>query len=79
MAHPYDEENLVRVIKDLERRVRVLETELTIRNLTIPTDGSIQVPQKAGDPSGSTNGQLYYNTGTNKLKVYENGSWTNVI
>lgn len=79
MAHPYDEENLVRVIKDLERRVKVLETELTIRNLTIPADGSIQIPQKSGDPSPATNGQMYYNTSTNKVKVRENGAWSNVI
>lgn len=37
------------------------------------------VPRLSGDPAGGTNGEIYYNTTTNKFRGYENGAWANLI
>ncbi len=32
-----------------------------------------------GDPTGGSNGAMYYNIGLNALRCYQNGAWTNCI
>lgn len=32
-----------------------------------------------GAPTAYGNGQMYYDTGTDKLRVYENGAWVNIV
>ncbi len=39
---------------------------------------TLDVKSDAGDPSG-TNGSMYYNANTNKLRCYENGAWGDCI
>lgn len=41
----------------------------------------VVVPILAADPAGgaSENGQLYYDSGTDKFRAYENGSWADLI
>lgn len=39
--------------------------------------GPIQVPRLSSDPASGVNGEIYYNTSTDKFKVFENGSWIN--
>ena len=33
----------------------------------------------SGAPTAYGDGQMYYDTGTNKLRVYENGAWVNIV
>lgn len=42
------------------------------------TTGAFCVANLAADPSGN-NGDIYYNTTTNKFRGYENGAWANLI
>jgi hypothetical protein len=35
-------------------------------------------PSAASDPTGATNGEVYYNTATNKLRVYANATWVDL-
>ncbi len=53
------------IIADLQRKVEELRTN-QLRYLF--------VPKVEGDPTSPTNGQLWYDTTTNQLKVYKNGS-----
>lgn len=49
--------------------------------LQIDGDGStVLLPRKttAGDPAG-TNGMIYYNSNTNKLRCYQAGAWTDCV
>ena len=49
--------------------------------VVIVTSGiGMTMPRLSSDPGGSpTNGDIYYNTTTNKFRGYENGSWANLI
>jgi len=41
---------------------------------------SIQIPRLTADPSGTAvNGEIYYNTTSNKFKQYVNGAWQSVV
>ncbi len=45
--------------------------------LDVGGDGII-VPRNNADPAG-VNGKMYYNTVSNKLRIFENGAWKNVV
>jgi hypothetical protein len=70
-------DELIRIIKDLQARIEILERASTIRKITIPTDGKLVVDSQASDPTVE-NGRIYYNTATNKYKVCENGVWKTI-
>ena len=53
------------IVADLVRKVEELRTNQL---------SYLFVPKIAGDPTSPTNGQLWYDTNTNQLKVYKNGS-----
>lgn len=36
----------------------------------------ITFPSAASDPVSAVNGDVYYNTGSNEFRAYQNGSWT---
>ena len=55
-----------------------LQTRGLIVNLTIPDEGTFRVPTGASNPAGGEDGQLFYNTTTDKLMVRANGSWVAV-
>ena len=38
----------------------------------------IGVPNRSSDPSPASAGDVYFNTSTNKLKVYNGTAWVNV-
>jgi hypothetical protein len=54
-----------------------LTTKGTGRVILGGTTGA-RFPSAAADPTGATNGEVYYNTATNKLKVYAGGSWVDL-
>lgn len=59
------EQQLTKRIIDLEKQVKALKTN----QLSV-----IVIPKVAGDPSSPINGQIWYNTSTNKFRKRENGS-----
>lgn len=70
-------DNLIDILKDLERRLRAVEKSNTINDLTMPPDSKFVVPTSASDLA-TVSGKIYYNTTTNKLKICENGTWKTI-
>ncbi len=70
-------DELVKIIKDLQARIEILERASTVRKITIPSDGKLVVDSQASDPTAQ-NGRIYYNTVSNKYKVCENGTWKTI-
>lgn len=58
------EEKLTNMIKSLERQVRDLKTNQLAR---------IVLPKFNGTPPDVVNGEIWYDTGSNKAKKRENG------
>lgn len=54
-----------------------LGTEGTER-LTLKTTGQLRFVPLSSDPSNAEDGDVYYNSSTNKLRVRANGVWTNL-
>lgn len=71
------EKNLLEYIKKLEERVQTLERASQIKNVKIPAGGKLVINIQSSDPSAEI-GKIYYNSATNELKVYKNGSWRNI-
>lgn len=44
-------------------------------SLSISGSEPISLPKAASDPLGPFNGDMYYNTVTNQIKTYNNGTW----
>lgn len=67
---------LLEELKKLVERVKALESAfIKIRTLVFPTGtGRFSPPKYAGDPSSPTEGDVWYNTTTHKLRVRINGS-----
>jgi len=74
-----DYTDIVKVIANQEKRLKALETGNLITTLKLGDDGLFRVPRKDADPATATNGEIYYNTTTNKFRGYENGAWVNLV
>lgn len=74
-----NETDIIKFIKEIDRRVEKLENSQTLRKITFPADGKIVIPVYAADPSGanSTDGQIYYNSTTKAFRKYTNSTWKN--
>lgn len=70
-------DDLITILKDLKTRVEALERRASLSKVTIPSDGFLVVDSQSSDPTG-TNGRIYYNTTSNKFKVYEGGAWKTI-
>lgn len=46
--------------------------------MRIKSTGQLRFVPLAADPSGAEAGDVYYNSGTNKLKVYDGSSWVDL-
>lgn len=67
-------EEFVAILENLEKRIEALERLVSLREITIPQGGKLVVNTETSDPTGE-NGQIIYNSTTNKFRVYENGAW----
>jgi hypothetical protein len=45
---------------------------------TIKSNGQVRFVPLAADPGGAENGDVYYNSTTNKLRVYAGGAWVDL-
>ena len=70
-------EEIALLLKELEKRIENLERLLENKEVIIPPDGKLVVDNRASDPTGSE-GRIYMNTTTSKLRVYTGGLWRNV-
>jgi hypothetical protein len=73
-----EEESIVEILKDLKKRIKILEVGKLITNLTFTDTGVLIVPTGANDPVSGTEGQLFVNSTAHKLKVYVSGAWVAV-
>jgi hypothetical protein len=55
-----------------------LFTGNTVERLTLKSGGQLRFVPLAADPGGAEAGDVYYNSGDNKLKVYNGSSWVNL-
>ncbi len=70
--------NIIEKIKKMEQDIKNLQTRGLIVNLTIPDGGTFRVPTGTSNPASGDDGQLFYNTTTDKLMVRANSSWVAV-
>jgi hypothetical protein len=70
--------DIIKRLKEIEQAVKNLQTRTMVVNLTIPDAGTFRVPTGASNPAGGSDGELFYNTATDKLNVRANGSWVAV-
>lgn len=64
---------LVQLLKDLQSRIQSLEIGTIITKLRLPNNGTFQVPKYSVDPASPADGEVWYNTTSNKYKGRENG------
>lgn len=70
----------------VDHSVATNESNVEINNRGNTTIGSplvlnntLTLNNKSADPSSSTNGTMYYNTTSNTIKGFQNGSWKNIL
>jgi hypothetical protein len=49
-----------------------------IERIRIKSGGQLRYVPLAADPAGAENGDVYYNSSTNKLRLYAAGAWTDL-
>ena len=49
-----------------------------VERLRVKANGQVRFIPLAADPAGAENGDVYYNSATNKLRVYANGTWVDL-
>lgn len=67
-------EELAEIIKGLEKRIELLEKTRVINTLIFTDEGTLVVPVVTDDPADPTNGQIWYNSTSNELKIEKNGT-----
>jgi len=70
-------EALRKIIKDMLSRLDKIENGLNIKILTL-RDGTFVVPETTSDPSSPVDGQIWFRTDTNQLKIRNGGTTKSV-
>jgi hypothetical protein len=70
--------DIITYIKNLEKRIAVLESSNQHKKIKIPGGGKFVVNSESGDPEEGINGQIFYNTTIHKFRKFENGIWKNL-
>jgi hypothetical protein len=58
--------------------VPITFTTGAVERIRIKSDGQLRYVPLAADPAGAENGDVYYNSSTNKLRLYAAGAWTDL-
>ena len=56
----------------------IADNSITVDDLDFASTSGINIPQLASDPGSPTAGQMYYNTSTNKMMIYNGTSFVEV-
>ena len=67
-------DELIRWQKDIEKRIALLEKLTTISSLKFPTTGVLVIPVRAADPSTPSEGEIWVNSTSHTIKIYENST-----
>lgn len=67
-------DDFIQILKRIEDRLANLEKSRVIQTLVFTSEGTLVVPVVTADPSTLTNGQIWYNSTSNELKVRKNGT-----
>jgi hypothetical protein len=65
--------DVVELLKDMEYRIRFLEDNISLKYVQIPSDGVFAIPTYTADPASPVEGQMWRNSTSNQVKVYNNG------
>lgn len=65
--------DFIELLKDIEYRIKFLESNVSIKNVVIPVDGSFVLPSYTADPASPAEGQMWRNSTSNQIKVRNNG------
>ncbi len=68
-------DELTKIIQDIKDKLSQLERGLSLRKITIPSDGYLVFDSQTADPVTVVNGRLFYNSTSNQLKVGVSGTW----
>lgn len=71
-------DEIIALLSGFRRRLEKLERFLERRRVVVPSDGVLVAPVDTSEPSSPTNGQIFYNSSTHKLRVYANSTWTDL-
>jgi hypothetical protein len=63
---------------DAVASIRFITGTTPTERLRIKSDGQLRFIPLAADPAGAENGDVYYNSSTNKLRLYAAGAWTDL-
>lgn len=66
------------LLKNLEERLSTLERSQKITSLNLTSNGPFVLPVATADQSSPVQGQVYYNSTTNRIKVYTGSGWETV-
>ncbi len=56
-----------------------MANEMKIASKLVLLNGlPMQLPSRASDPGSAVNGDMYYSSATNKVRVYQNGAWADL-
>jgi hypothetical protein len=61
-------------LSDILRRIIDLERNVSIKRITIPTDGYFIVKKVTSDPVSPIEGEVWENTTSHELKMYLDGT-----
>ena len=62
-------DEVVRIVKELQRAVESLQRARSVSSLTFPEDGKLVIPVMTADPTLPANGQIWVNSTSSQLKV----------
>jgi hypothetical protein len=66
-------DEFIKIIKDLQRRIDIIERAIELRNISIPTDGYLIVKKVSSDPVSPYDGEIWYNTTSDTYKCSQDG------